>query len=91
MQSVFKFPISTWLYCQKLTKAGFALKQKITVTKADLPPGNTWSPIREKYPEGAKQFTLGEILYPTQSHKAITTAGDILLSRLIGGTENRIR
>ncbi|NOU45521.1 MAG: class A beta-lactamase, subclass A2 [Bacteroidales bacterium] len=59
MQSVFKFPIALTLLAE-MDKGNFSLDQKIEIKKSELLPG-LWSPIREKYPDGAT-LTIAEIL-----------------------------
>ncbi len=50
MQSVFKLPIA--LYVLHLVDQGkWSLQQPINISRDDLHP-NTWSPIREKFPNG---------------------------------------
>lgn len=83
MMSVFKFHIALAvldLVDQKKLK----LNQKIFIKKEELLP-NTWSPIREDFPEGNMNLTLDELLRYTVSHSD-NNGCDILL-RLIGGTE----
>lgn len=83
MMSVFKFHIALTvldLVDQKKLK----LNQKIFIKKEELLP-NTWSPIREDFPEGNMELTLDELLRYTVSHSD-NNGCDILL-RLIGGTE----
>lgn len=83
MMSVFKFHIALAvldLVDQKKLK----LDQKIFIKKEELLP-NTWSPIREDFPEGNMNLTLDQLLRYTVSHSD-NNGCDILL-RLIGGTE----
>jgi beta-lactamase class A len=84
MQSVFKFPLAMAVLAE-VDKGKFSLDQKILVTKKDLLP-NTWSPIREKYPEGNVELTLAEILAYTVSQS--DNNGCDILFRLLGGTAN---
>lgn len=83
MLSVFKFHIAAavldWVDQGKLS-----LDQKIFITKKDLPEG-TWSPIREKFPNGNIEMSLNEMIYYTVAWSD-NNGCDILL-RLIGGTE----
>src|SRR5690606_305794 len=58
MQSVFKFHIGLAMLSQ-IDEGKFALDQKVYISKNELLPG-LWSPIREKYPEGAT-LTIAEI------------------------------
>ncbi len=83
MLSVFKYHIACAVL-DEVDKGKLSLKQKILVKKSDLME-NTWSPIREKYPEGNVELTLDEILKFTVS-QSDNNGCDILL-RLIGGTE----
>lgn len=80
MQSVFKFHIAMAVLAE-VDKGKLRLDQQIKVKKDELLP-NTWSPIREKYPEGA-MLTLKEILRYTVS-ESDNIGCDILL-RLMGG------
>jgi beta-lactamase class A len=82
MQSVFKFHIALAVLSE-VDKGRFSLQQKITIAQKELLP-NTWSPIREKYPEGAT-LTLSEVLGYTVS-QSDNNGCDILL-RLLGGPE----
>jgi beta-lactamase class A len=84
MQSVFKFPLAMAVLAE-VDKGRFALDQKILVTKKDLLP-QTWSPIREKYPEGNVEIPLSEILAYTVSQS--DNNGCDILFRLLGGTAN---
>ena len=59
MQSVFKFPIALTILSE-VDKGNLSLDQKITLRKSDLLPG-LWSPLREKYPEGAT-LSIAEII-----------------------------
>lgn len=81
MQSVFKFHIA--LKILNLVDNGkLMLQQKVFIKKSDLLP-NTWSPIREDYPEGNINLPLSEILKYTVS-QSDNNGCDILLN-LIGG------
>lgn len=84
MQSVYKFPLAMAVLAE-VDKGKFALDQKILVTKKDLLP-NTWSPMREKYPEGNVELTLAEILSFTVSQS--DNNGCDILFRLLSGTAN---
>jgi beta-lactamase class A len=78
MQSVFKLPIALAMLSE-IDKGRFSLDQPIKIKKEELLPG-LWSPIREKYPEGAT-LTIAEILEYTVSLS--DNAGcDILLKLL---------
>ena len=59
MQSVFKFPIALTILSE-VDKGNLSLDQKINIKKSELLPG-LWSPIREKYPDGAT-LTIAEII-----------------------------
>lgn len=83
MLSVFKFHIACAVL-DLVDKGKLDLKQKIYITKSDLLK-NTWSPIREKYPDGNTELSIDEILRYTVA-ESDNNGCDILL-RLIGGTE----
>jgi len=80
MQSVFKFPLAMAVL-DRVDKGEFSLDKIIKVTKQDLLP-NTWSPLREKYPDGG-ELKLSEILSYTVSQS--DNNGCDILFRLIGG------
>lgn len=80
LQSVFKFHIALAVLSQ-IDKGNFSLNQKIKVEKKDLLP-NLYSPIRDKYPNGAT-LSISEILEYTVS-KSDNVGCDLLL-KLIGG------
>jgi beta-lactamase class A len=82
MQSVYKFPLALAILHQ-VDIGIFTLEQKIHVTKKDLLP-NTWSPLREKYPQGNVDITLAELLAYTVSES--DNNGCDILFRLAGGT-----
>ena len=82
MQSVFKFPIALKVLSE-IDKGNFSLEQKIKIKKSELLPG-LWSPIREKYPEGAT-LTLAEIMKYTVA-LSDNVGCDVLL-RLMGGPQ----
>ncbi|MDE5525207.1 class A beta-lactamase, subclass A2 [Elizabethkingia meningoseptica] len=83
MMSVFKFHIALAILNQA-DKGNLTLDQKILVKKSDLLE-NTWSPIREKYPQGNVNLPLSEIIYYTVA-QSDNNGCDILL-RLLGGTQ----
>jgi beta-lactamase class A len=83
MQSVYKFPVALSVL-QRVDKGTLSLEQKLHITKADLLPG-TWSPLRDKYPEGDVDVSLDEILRYTVS-LSDNNCCDILF-RLLGGTQ----
>ena len=81
MQSVFKFHIA--LTALRQVDAGkLRLEQKIPIAKADLRP-RTWSPIRDKYPEGTDSLSLADVLRYTVADS--DNIGCDVLLRLIGG------
>lgn len=89
MQSVFKFHIALAMLSE-IDKGKFSLNQEIKINKNELLPG-LWSPIREKYPEGAK-LSIAEILEYTVSQS--DNAGCDILLKILGGpgfVENYIR
>jgi beta-lactamase class A len=82
LQSVFKFHIAL-VVLSEIDKGKFSLNQKIAIEKKDLLP-NLYSPIRDKYPDGAT-LTISEILKYTVS--ASDNVGCDVLLKLIGGTQ----
>ena len=82
MQSVFKFPIALYVLNQ-VDKGVLSLDQKIQLTKENLHP-NTWSPLREKYPDGDVDVKLDEILKLTVAES--DNNGCDILFKLVGGT-----
>lgn len=83
MLSVFKFHIALAVL-NEVDGGKLKLDRKILVKKSDLLE-NTWSPIREKYPEGNIEMSLSELLKYTVA-QSDNNSCDMLL-RLIGGTE----
>lgn len=83
MQSVFKFHIAATVL-NFVDKGKLLLNQKILVKKSDLLE-DTWSPLREKYPNGNIELPLSEIIDFTVA-QSDNNGCDILL-RLIGGTD----
>ncbi|MDP9042473.1 MAG: class A beta-lactamase, subclass A2 [Bacteroidota bacterium] len=81
LQSVFKLHIALAVLHQ-IDKGKYSLDQKMYLTKKDLSL-KTWSPLRDKYPEGNVWVTLTEILNYTVS-QSDNNGCDFLL-RLIGG------
>lgn len=81
MQSTYKFPLAMAVL-QQVDKGKLSLTQKVHVNKADL--RDTWSPLREKYPEGNIDVTVAELLKYTISMSDNNTC-DILF-KLIKGT-----
>jgi beta-lactamase class A len=84
MQSVFKFPLALAVL-RNVDKGVLSLDQQIHIDKKDLHP-NTWSPLREKYPNGDVDITLSELLTFTVSES--DNNGCDLLFQLIGGPDN---
>ncbi|UFH32494.1 class A beta-lactamase, subclass A2 [Chryseobacterium sp. C-71] len=82
MMSVFKFHIALTVL-NEVDKGKLNLKQKIFIKKEDLK--DTWSPIREEFPNGNIDLTIDQLLRYTISHSD-NNGCDILLE-LIGGTE----
>lgn len=83
MMSVFKFHIALAVL-NEVDKGKLNLKQKIFIKKEDLKE-DTWSPIREEFPNGNMDLTIDQLLRYTVSHSD-NNGCDILL-KLIGGTE----
>ncbi|PWN72043.1 CIA family class A extended-spectrum beta-lactamase [Chryseobacterium phosphatilyticum] len=81
--SVFKFHLASAVL-DMADKGKFSTDQKFLIKKSDLLE-NTWSPLREKYPEGNVELSLGEIITYTVAQSDNNTC-DFLL-RLIGGTQ----
>jgi beta-lactamase class A len=81
MQSVYKFPLALAVLNQ-VDKGALSLDQRIFVKKEDLAP-DTWSPLREKYPDGNIKVTLDELLSYTVSQS--DNNGCDILFRLVGG------
>lgn len=83
MQSVYKFHLA--LYVLSLVDKGLlSLDQKIKIEKADLDP-DTWSPIRDKYPDGNVELSLSEVIGYTVSQS--DNIGCDILFKLVGGTK----
>jgi beta-lactamase class A len=81
MQSVFKFPLALAIL-DRVDDGTFTLGQNIHIRKSELLP-DTWSPMRDKYPEGNIDLTLAEVIRFTVS-ESDNNACDILF-RLVGG------
>lgn len=81
MQSVFKFPVALAIL-DKIDKGEFSLKHKIHITPKDMIP-DTWSPLRDKYPEGNVNITFEELL-SSMVAESDNIACDILLHHLGG-------
>lgn len=82
MQSVFKFHIAAAVL-DYADKGKLSLDQKVTLNQSNLHE-NTWSPLREKYPNGGT-VSLSEIIEYTVA-KSDNNGCDILL-KLLGGTQ----
>jgi len=82
MHSVMKFPIAMTVL-NLVDKGKYKLDQKMKVGKGDMHP-NTWSPLRDKYPDGT-EITLSELLSYMVS-QSDNNACDFLLKKL-GGTQ----
>ncbi|MDR2236846.1 MAG: class A beta-lactamase, subclass A2 [Chryseobacterium sp.] len=83
MMSVFKFHIALAVLDQ-VDQGKLKLHQKIFIKKEDLLP-DTWSPMRDDFPEGNTDITLDRLLRYTVSHSD-NNGCDILLRMM--GTEN---
>jgi beta-lactamase class A len=83
MQSVYKLHLALAIL-HNVDKGKLALNHPIMIAKKELLP-NTWSPMRDKYPEGNVSLPLSEILSYSVS-KSDNNACDILF-RLVGGTK----
>ncbi|WEK71115.1 MAG: CGA/CIA family class A beta-lactamase [Candidatus Chryseobacterium colombiense] len=83
MQSVFKFHIAAAVL-DFVDKGKLSLDQKIVLDKSNLLE-NTWSPLRDKYPNGGVEIPLSEVLEMTVA-RSDNNGCDILL-RLLGGTQ----
>lgn len=82
MQSVFKFHIALAVL-SAIDKGMLSLNQRIKIEQKDLLPG-LYSPIREKYPQGAT-LTISEILEYTVSQS--DNVGCDALLRILGGPQ----
>lgn len=83
MLSVFKFHIALAVL-NEVDQGKLNLDKKIFIKKSDLLE-NTWSPIRERFPEGNIEMPLGLLIKYTVA-ESDNNGCDILL-KLIGGTE----
>lgn len=82
MMSIFKFHVA----CAALDlvdKGKLSLDQKILIKKSEL--YTTWSPYKEKHPEGNTEATLSEIIYYTVA-LSDNNLCDVLIE-LVGGTQ----
>ncbi|MDB5145439.1 MAG: bla [Mucilaginibacter sp.] len=82
MHSVMKFPIAMTVL-NLVDKGKYKLDKKFKVSKDDLPAG-TWSPLRDKYPNGT-EIALSDLLSYMVS-QSDNSACDFLLKK-IGGPE----
>lgn len=80
MHSVYKLPIAMAVL-QRVDKGELKLDQMVRVEKSDFVGQGMYSPVRDKYPEGA-QLTTAELLHYTVSESDGTTS-DVLLN--LGG------
>jgi beta-lactamase class A len=83
MQSVFKFHIAAAVL-NAVDQGKLSLDQKIVLNKSNLLE-NTWSPLRDKYPEGSAGIPLSEVIEYTVA-KSDNNGCDVLL-KLLGGTQ----
>ena len=81
MQSVFKYHIALAVL-DLVDKGKLSLNQKVFIKKSELLP-NTWSPIREKNPEGNFEMPISELI--EYSVAMSDNVGCDVLLRLIGG------
>lgn len=82
MMSVFKFHIALAVL-HKVDEGKLNLSKEIFIKKKDLKE-DTWSPMKEDYPEGNVNLNLDKILRYTVSHSD-NNGCDILIN-LVGGT-----
>lgn len=83
MMSVFKFHIALTVL-DKVDQGKLSLTQEIFIKKKDLRE-DTWSPMREDYPDGNVNLTLDKVLRYTISHSD-NNGCDILID-VLGGTK----
>ncbi|UTN05205.1 class A beta-lactamase, subclass A2 [Flavobacterium bizetiae] len=83
MMSVFKFHIALAVLNQ-VDEGKLSLTQEVFIKKKDLHE-NTWSPMREDFPDGNVNLTLDKLLRYTVSHSD-NNGCDILID-LVGGTK----
>lgn len=81
MLSVYKFHIAATVL-QAVDEGKIRLDEKIFVAKQELLP-ETWSPLREQFPEGDVEISLSDLIFFTVA-KSDNNASDILL-KLVGG------
>lgn len=82
MQSVYKFPLA-FAVLNQVDKGVLSLNQQFYIDKTDLLP-NTWSPLRDKYPNGNVKLPLKDLIAYTVSQS--DNNGCDILFRLLGGT-----
>ncbi len=82
-QSVYKFYLALTVL-SKVDEGKLSLDQKIRVKKKQLKP-NTYSPLRDKYPNGNFEISLSDLLHYTVA-KSDNNGCDILF-KLVGGTK----
>lgn len=82
MQSVYKFPLAIAVL-DAVDRKKLSMNQVVYVTKAELRP-NTWSPLREQFPNTDVKISVAELLDYSVS-KSDNNACDILF-KLMGGT-----
>jgi beta-lactamase class A len=82
MQSVYKLPIGMALL-RRVDEGALKLDARVRVEASDLVPAKSYSPIRDKYPRGGAELSVGELLR-AMLVESDGTASDILL-RLDGG------
>ncbi|MCQ9638207.1 CGA/CIA family class A beta-lactamase [Chryseobacterium sp. WG14] len=83
MQSVFKFHIATAIL-NLVDQGTLSLNQKVLLDTSNLLE-DTWSPLRDKYPNGNVEVSLSEILEFTVA-RSDNNGCDIML-KLLGGTQ----
>lgn len=83
MQSVYKFHLGL-VVLRGVDQGRWKLDQEIFITKEDLLP-NTWSPLRDKYPDGNVKLPLRDILKFTVADS--DNNGCDILFRLVGGPQ----
>jgi len=81
MQSVYKFPLAVAVL-HEVDRGTLSLDMKIRIRKEDLLP-ETWSPLRDKYPQGGVDVPLSEILRYTVSLS--DNNGCDIMFRMLGG------
>ena len=83
MHSVFKFPIAMTVL-NLVDKGKYKLDEKMKLRKSDMPPSKMYSPMRDKYPDGA-EIALSDLLGYMVS-QSDNGACDYLLKK-IGGPQ----